>query len=101
MRFDEILKRVYEKMPDFDIYIEKIMMNHLFYEQFPYVLGRENLMCTYFSLCAAFCMTKLLTSTHIFASPTPESFADAAASVFRLVEHSDFYAIAGHIFTLK
>lgn len=81
------MRHAYAVLPDCDDYFENLMVNHLFYEQFP-----ELPACTpreaYISLYAAYTLVRFI-GTCLCKSKS--AFVDAVAAAFRFIEHSNFY----------
>ena len=75
--------------PDWEIWFEQILVNHLFFTQFPYhgIPMDEEVR----ALRGIYAMLRVLTVSRCAVHPTAEDFADSAAALFRLVEHSRFY----------
>jgi len=103
---ERVEKEVYTILPEIDRWYENLLVNHLFYEQFPYVdprLKEEDVSMGFVAVCS---FLRLITMCSLYAAihGAPEGeelpalssdlktvFADAAAALFRYVEHSSFY----------
>ncbi len=98
-RFRAARLRFYERFPRANPWLENLLANHFFFMQFP----PRDLSHTeaFTALCGAFTLLFVLTVSHCDKNPTKEAFADAAAAVFRRVEHSNFYEIAPHLPVLR
>lgn len=81
----------YALFPDADVYFEKIMINHMFYEQFPYADFDEKCKDAYLALCAAYAMLKFICVAYMADKNDKSDFVHAAGEIFRFVEHTDFY----------
>ena len=89
----------YTLFPDADVYFEKIMTNHMFYEQFPYADFDERCEDAYLALCAAYAMLKFICVAYMADKSEKADLVHAAGEIFRFVEHTDFYRNA--MFALK
>ncbi|MCQ2435806.1 MAG: flagellin lysine-N-methylase [Clostridia bacterium] len=86
-------------IPDVDVYTEKILVNHLFFEQFPYVDSVKKPRDAVASLCLGLALLDLVTVGYMSDSDSRSDYVDAVAAVFRFIEHTDFYAFGtAHIF---
>ena len=83
----------YEKrFPNWEICFEKMMVNHLWFEGFPYSDRHEDLFSEYLALAAVYGMVHFLNVcllTEETENPA-ERFIDVNAAAFRLIEHSNF-----------
>ncbi|HPF56272.1 MAG TPA: hypothetical protein PLV03_07005, partial [Clostridiales bacterium] len=88
------LRRAYAVLPDCDDYYENLMVNHLFYEQFPDIPACKTPRDAYIAFYAAWTLVRFI---GICLGTDKAAFADAVAAAFRYIEHSDFYRNAGLI----
>lgn len=82
------LRRAYSVLPDLDDYFENLMVNHLFYEQFPNIPACKTPRDAYISFYAAYTLVRFI---GVCLGETRDAFVDAVAASFRYIEHSDFY----------
>lgn len=87
---------VSELFPDFGILCEKLMLNHVFYEQFPYPFEERGICAGADTLFAAASLLRVATTAAGCRAAEQgkellPAIVDAAAAVFRFVEHTDFY----------
>ncbi len=76
------------RFPDWACWIEHLLINHMFFAQFPYQGRPETLPDAHIALCATYAILRFLL---LGAAPqTRDDAADIAAALFRLVEHADF-----------
>lgn len=69
---------------------EHIIVNHMFYEDFPYSKKHENIRGSFVSLAAVYSFLRFNAIGYCIKDPTREAFVDIAAALFRLIEHSKF-----------
>ena len=87
--YDADFRAFETRFPDWEIWFEQILVNHLFFTQFPYHgIPMDEEVC---ALRGIYAMLRVLTVGWCAAHPTADDFADSAAALFRLVEHSRFY----------
>lgn len=78
--------------PDWESWIEHLLVNHMFFAQFPYQDRPETVHDELIALCVTYAILRFLL---LGAAPqTRAELADIAAALFRLVEHADFDRIA-------
>jgi len=103
---ERIEREVYQMLPELDGWYENLLVNHLFYEQFPYVDPRIDQSDAAMGFVAVCSFLRLITMCALFAAlhGAPEGedmpeisndpktvFVDAASALFRYIEHSSFY----------
>lgn len=69
---------------------ENMLLNHLFYECFPFSDAQENLRDEGLALCATYALVRYLTVGCMAGREERSVYVDAAAAAFRLIEHSKF-----------
>ncbi len=91
-------KTHFESMfPDWEIFFEHMMVNHMFFSQFPYQDRPEKLMEEFVALCAVYVLLRFL-AIGCMAEKTEEcDLIDVCAALFRLVEHTEFDRIASRL----
>ncbi len=81
--------------PEAGGWYENLLVNHLFFMRFPQRdLSRAEAALAFAETCA---ILQAVTVCHAGRVGTREAFADAAAAVFRRIEHSSFYELAPQI----
>lgn len=81
--------------PQADGWYENLLVNHLFFIRFPpRDLSHAEAALAFAETCA---LLQVLTVCHAARMGTKEAFVDAAAAVFRRIEHSSFYELAPRI----
>ena len=88
--FEEIFARFVRKVPDWEIFFEQIMVNHMFYESFPFSDLRENLNDEFLSLSIVYGYVRFLAACSMWDRDGDEALIDACAAAFRLIDHSAF-----------
>ena len=88
--FEEIFSRFIQKVPDWEVFFEQIMVNHMFYESFPFSDKRENLNGEFLSLSIVYGYAVFLAACSMWERDGDEALIDACAAAFRLIDHSAF-----------
>lgn len=76
--------------PDWQIMFENLLVNHLFYDRFPFSDKYGSIKDSYFALCGAYAFLRYMAIGYTFAKPATNDFVDVVAASFRLIEHSAF-----------
>lgn len=80
------------RFPAWESWVEHLLVNHMFFAQFPYEDRPETVHDEFIALCVTYAILRFLL---LGAAPqTREEAADIAAALFRLVEHSNFDRLA-------
>ena len=80
-------------IPDFDIIFERIIANHMFYMQYPFVSSGRGRKDAYSLLCIACALFRYLAVGAFRPERGFDGFVDVTAGVFRYLEHSGFYSL--------
>lgn len=76
--------------PNWQIMFENLLVNHLFYDRFPFSNKYESIKDSYFALCGTYAFLRYMAIGYTFAKPATNDFVDVVAASFRLIEHSAF-----------
>ena len=93
--YGKLEEEIYEKIPDFDIYMEKYIVNHIFFTGYPYdkLNGKYDYMIH--SLIGVYELTKYVSCFLMKDKNTKEDLVDIIALLYRLIGHSDFHKMIG------
>lgn len=84
-----------EDVPKMDIYLEKMLVNHVFYKAFPRSFKDSTLREELASLVALRALHRYVTEAYLAVhSWSIDNFVDVTAKLFRMIEHSRFDEIA-------
>lgn len=86
----EILDRLEQKVPDWEIFFEQMLVNHMFYESFPFSDRRENVCDSALSLSIVCAYVRFLAACGMWNRDGEEALIDVCAAAFRLIDHSAF-----------
>lgn len=82
-------------VPQWETWFEQLLVNHMFFVQFPFQDRPVSLADEYLSLCAIYMLLRfLLLGCMAEAGDTPRA-VDVAAAAFRLIDHTEFDRYAG------
>lgn len=84
------------RFPDWRLFTENMMANHLFFEQFPYQDRPETPYHEFLAVCALYAVLRLVCIGCTANDPRKEKLVDVCAAAFRLVEHTSFSTYAAH-----
>lgn len=76
--------------PHWERDMENMLLNHIFYECFPFSDAQESLADEGAALCATYALVRYLTVGYLADKKSRDDYVDAAAAAFRLIEHSRF-----------
>lgn len=79
-----------EIMPEWERHFEQLLINHIFFEQFPFSDKHENLKDEYFSLSATYGFLRFATLGYMADKTDINDFIDLMVAAFRLIDHSCF-----------
>lgn len=89
-RFVEAEKRFCALVPQWTIWFEHMMVNHMFFTQFPFQDRPVSLQDEYVALCAVYALTHFLCVGYAAQHSELSGLVDVAAAAFRLMEHTEF-----------
>lgn len=77
-------------LPDGEILFEKMLVNHLFFRQFPFRQYAETLSDEFASLCGTYLFLRYLALVLMRGRTSRTDFVDLSAKAFRFIAHSRF-----------
>lgn len=77
-------------LPDWQIHFEQLIVNHMFYNNFPYIDNREKTEDAFLSLAAVYSFLRFHILGYMFDKTSMEDLVDVLAAMFRVIEHSNF-----------
>ena len=84
-------------LPKWDIWFEHMLVNHMFFERFPFQDRPESLYDEFIAICAVYTVLRFLGVGTMTDKQDPSAFVDVAAAAFRLIDHTAFDRYASHI----
>lgn len=82
------------RFPRWEIWLENLLVNHLFFEQFPFQDRKENPLEEFIAVSSVYATLRFLGIGLVLFETTEEDFVDMVAAVFRLISHTgyDYYS---------
>lgn len=99
--FDQYVKarEHFEKMiPEWESWFENMLVNHMFFVQFPFQDRPVDFKEEFLALCAVYVLLRFLCVGWTATRETVSSAVDVAAAAFRLIDHTEFDRYAVPIF---
>ena len=81
-------------IPQWETWFEHLLVNHMFFAQFPFQDRPVPLKDEFLALCAVYVLMRLLAVGWMWEHTGEDAAADVMAAVFRLVEHTEFDCLA-------
>ncbi len=92
---EEVFQQKYRNLcrmfPDFNQTAENLMVNHFFYEKFPYSETRENEAEEFVSLCGLIAFMDIITTGNESDLKGRAELVDLMSKSFRMIEHTSFH----------
>lgn len=79
-----------EAFPKWEIWFEKILINHMFFEQFPFQDRRDGPWEELVAICAVYALLRFLSLGRMAHRESVDDFVDMVSATFRLINHTDF-----------
>ena len=74
-----------------------MLVNHMFFSQFPFQDRPESMHSEYVSLCALYALLRFLALGWMAVHDSLDALIDVMAAAFRLVDHTEFDRYASHL----
>lgn len=86
-----------ELIPNWELFYENLLVNHMFFSQFPFQDRPESIISEYIALCAVYVILRFIGIGSMAEGRDISALIDGTASIFRLVEHTEFDRYAAHL----
>lgn len=86
-----------EVVPQWEHWFENMLVNHMFFEQFPFQDRPVPLKDEYIALCAVYALLRFLCVGWMAEHENIDEAVDVAAAAFRLIDHTEFDRYAASI----
>lgn len=83
--------------PHWERFYENLLVNHMFFSQFPFQDRPEDLSSEYIALCAVYAILRFLGLGCMAERQETDALIDGLAATFRLIDHTDFDRYALHL----
>ncbi len=97
VRYAAAKKHFEEQFPDWEIFFEHILVNHIFFDRFPYQDRPVSPSDEVIALCAVYTLLRFLALGWMSDKTSQDELIDAIAAAFRLIEHTDFDRLAANL----
>ncbi|MBE5774892.1 MAG: hypothetical protein E7337_13330 [Clostridiales bacterium] len=77
-------------MPDWEIWFEHMLVNHMFFSQFPFQDRPVDVKDEFLGLCTVYMLLRFLCVGWTALKGNRQAAVDAAAAAFRLIDHTEF-----------
>jgi len=92
-RYVQAQEHLKSTIPSSDVFFEKVAVNHMIYESFPFVPGSASVEDAFVSFSFAMLLTKLICSCCFAEKKEAGELIDVTAEAFRFFEHSGYYSM--------
>ena len=92
--YAEAKARFEKLLPDWELAFEQMLVNHLFFERFPFQERPMDFADEFLGVCAVYAMLRFLCLGWLAEHPSKVEFIDVCAAAFRLISHTSFDAYA-------
>ena len=96
-RYRDAAARFASLMPGWTVWFEHMLVNHMFFVQFPYQDRPVSLRDEFTALCAVYTLLRFLCVGWTAEHPAQSAAVDVAAAAFRLIDHTEFDRYAAPI----
>ena len=90
LRYEEAKKHALAGFDSWQEAAERLLVTHMFYNNFPHVGGTNDAERAFYGLAATFAFVKFVFVGCMRRWESKEEIADVISGLFRLIEHSDF-----------
>lgn len=94
----QLAKRHFEeRFPNWEIFFEHILVNHMFFSVFPYQDRPEDMRSEVTALCAIYALMRFLAIGCMAEHDGEAELIDTLAAAFRLIDHTEFDRYSVHV----
>ncbi len=86
-------------LPRWESHIENLLVNHMFFERFPFQERPESCWDEFLAICAVYALLRFLGLGCMAEETDPAAFVDLCAAAFRLIDHTQFDRYASRMLT--
>lgn len=83
--------------PDWEVFYEHMLVNHMFFSQFPFQDRPESMHNEYVALCAVYSILRFLGLGCMAEKNEKNILIDVMAATFRLIDHTEYDRYAFHL----
>lgn len=78
------------KFTSIEIMFEKLLSNHLFFQQFPFTYNTKTIWEEYMAVCGVYLFVRFITIGYMHNYTSLDDLVDVISAAFRLIEHTNF-----------
>lgn len=90
VQYEQAQLHLNKLFPNLEVMLEKIITNHLFFDQFPFSNTCETFWEEFESIVGVYLFFMYITLGYMINKSTKEAFVDVVAACFRLIAHTNF-----------
>lgn len=84
-------------LQNWEVFYENMLVNHMFFSQFPFQDRPESMHSEYVALCAVYAILRFLGVGCMAERQDVTALIDGMAATFRLIDHTEFDRYASHL----
>lgn len=84
-------------LPEWNIVFEHLLVNHMFFEQFPFQDRPVSVADEFLAVCAVYTLLRFLSVGWLAIHPSQADFVDVCSALFRLIQHTAFDSFAAKL----
>lgn len=96
--YQQAADRLAQALPQWETWLEHLLVNHMFFVQFPFQDRPVEPLDEFLALCAVYVLLRFLLVGHAALDASQNHLVDVVAAAFRLIDHTDFDRYAAPIF---
>jgi len=85
-------------LPDWQTLFEQLVVNHMFYNSFPYIDNHNRIVDSYLSLTLMYSFLRFNLLVFMANKTDSKDLVDFLSAIFRIIEHSNFKSIIAGLF---
>ena len=93
-RYEHAIANFETVLPDWETVFEHLIVNHMFFEQFPFQDRPVPVSDEFLAITAVYTLLRFLSVGWLAVHPSREAFADVSSALFRLIQHAAFDSYA-------
>lgn len=96
-KYMQACKRFEQSLPGWEVWFEHMLVNHIFFTQFPFQNEPAAMGDEFLGICCVYALLRFLCVGWAAQHDGAEAVVDVAAMAFRLIDHTDFERTAARI----
>lgn len=97
VRYQQGASQLAQVIPQWETWLEHLLVNHMFFVQFPFQDRPVEPLDEFLALCAVYVLLRFLLVGHAALEPAQAHLVDVVAAAFRLIDHTEFDRYAAPI----